>query len=171
MAPLAAQPSLRIERGQRLRVTIPAAGLIGEVATLRRVTRDTIEVERSVRLFAASDTFVRTAVPITAVSRLEVSTGSRSQWKLGGGVGAVVGGAGGALLGVAAWGKGSLISLPVLAGVGGAALGAMAGALVGAAIGSVIRTESWQQVPLDRLRVSLGPRADGRLAFGAALMF
>jgi hypothetical protein len=45
------------------------------------------------------------------------------------------------------------------------------GAGVGALIGTAIKTERWQEVPLDRVRVSFGPQRNGRFGFGLSVSF
>ena len=51
--------------------------------------------------------------------------------------------------------------------LGLAALGGVLGAGLGAIIGGWVRTERWNDVPLQRLRVSLTEAALDALAFGA----
>ncbi len=41
----------------------------------------------------------------------------------------------------------------------------------GLAVGAVIMTDRWQEVPLDRLRVNLGPQRDGRFGLGLLVRF
>jgi hypothetical protein len=44
--------------------------------------------------------------------------------------------------------------------------------LLGVIIGGFIwKTDRWEEVPLDRLRVSFGPQRDGRFGFGASVRF
>ncbi len=47
--------------------------------------------------------------------------------------------------------------------------GMLAGFLVGALVGAASAT--WEQVPLDRLRVSVAPRRDGRFGLGLSVRF
>ena len=42
---------------------------------------------------------------------------------------------------------------------------------VGAITGALIKTDHWEDVPLDRVRVSFGPQRDGRFALGASVRF
>jgi hypothetical protein len=42
---------------------------------------------------------------------------------------------------------------------------------LGAIIGGFIRTERWQGIPLERLRVSLRPQAGRRLGLAFAVVF
>ncbi len=53
----------------------------------------------------------------------------------------------------------------------GGVIGGLGGLVVGALIGSAIETDRWVDVPLDRLRVSLGPQRDSRFGFGASVRF
>ena len=53
----------------------------------------------------------------------------------------------------------------------GAGIGAGIGAVAGALVGFAIKTEQWEEAPLDRLRMSLGPQRDGRFGFGASVRF
>jgi hypothetical protein len=53
----------------------------------------------------------------------------------------------------------------------GAGIGAGIGAVAGALVGFAIKTEQWEEAPLDRLRMSLGPQRDGGFGFGASVRF
>jgi hypothetical protein len=46
-----------------------------------------------------------------------------------------------------------------------------AGGLVGLGIGALFKTERWEEVPLDQLRVSVAPQPDGRLGVSVSLEF
>jgi len=48
--------------------------------------------------------------------------------------------------------------------LGGALLGGLAGAGLGALVGSTIKTDRWEPVPIDRLRVGVVPDRDRWLA-------
>jgi hypothetical protein len=50
------------------------------------------------------------------------------------------------------------------------AIGATGGALLGALFGALIRTDRWEEVPLDQFRVSVMPRRDG-IALGVSVRF
>jgi len=103
--------------------------------------------------------------PLNGLSRLDVSRGTRSHWRAGAATGFLVGAGGTFTLlnrgdstnpcdssaNQDAMGMGACVGL--------AALGGVAGAGVGALIGKLIRTEEWQRVPTDQVRVSLAPRA------------
>ena len=38
-------------------------------------------------------------------------------------------------------------------------------------LGASTKTDRWREVPLDRVRVSLGPQRDGRFGLGASVRF
>jgi len=96
------------------------------------------------------------------------------------GRGAVIGGATlGALSGIAlgaacAGSSGSFIdcsdNVPG-AFVMGAGVGFVAGAVFGGLIGAFVKTDRWEQVHVDRLRVGVVPRRGGPLTLGLSLSF
>ncbi len=45
------------------------------------------------------------------------------------------------------------------------------GGVVGGIIGYFVKTERWEEVPLERLRVSLTPRGDGQVALAFSVNF
>ena len=114
---------------------------------------------------------------VNAISRVEVSRGTRSHRLLGAGIGFLAGG------GVAAavlYTGGSTSSCDQSANqdamstgecIGLTALGGLAGAGLGAIVGGFFRSERWDDVPLQQLRVSLGPRAGRRLGLGLQVTF
>ena len=53
---------------------------------------------------------------------------------------------------------------------GGALVGGALFGVIGAGIGTFIKTDRWEEVPLDRLRVSFGPKRDG-FAVGVRVTF
>ena len=56
--------------------------------------------------------------------------------------------------------------------VAGAAVGIGAvGAVVGALAGAFTKTDRWEEVPLDRLRVSFVPQRDGGFGVGLSVSF
>ncbi len=52
-----------------------------------------------------------------------------------------------------------------------AAIGAGVGVLLGAAVGTLVTSDVWEEVPLEQLRVSVGPRIDGRLGLSLSVTF
>ena len=108
-------------------------------------------------------------VALMNVTRLDVYMGRKAQ----AGAGAVVGGLVVVVpLAIAAATCGASFGCPN----GGEAAKVLliwgtAGAFVGALIGAATNTDRWEEVPLDQLRVSLGPQRDGRFGFGASVRF
>jgi hypothetical protein len=98
---------------------------------------------------------------LDAVSRVEVSRGRRSYWLAGAAAGFVTG-AGVTYAVLNSGGSTSLCNQSanqdaIASGecIGLTALGGLAGAGLGALVGALIRTERWQDVPLEQLRVGL----------------
>jgi hypothetical protein len=53
----------------------------------------------------------------------------------------------------------------------GAGIGATVGFVAGLVTGLAWRTDRWEEVPLDQLRVSFTPQRDGRFALGFSVRF
>ncbi len=164
--PTAQEPSPVLEAGSRIRVTYPCEPAFDgspqapdrvcrSDGTLTRLSGDTIVVE-------ADDS--RSAHPLESVSRVEVSTGTKSHWLTGAAIGFVVGGTV-AYVALSSGGSTSICDQSAnqdAASVGecialSTAVGGLPGFGVGALVGTFIRSERWQEVPLNRLRVSAGP--------------
>ncbi len=160
LAALSAQEPPPIEAGSRIRVTAPAAGADKLVGTWL----DSDGVELRVQTEEQPSPLT---ISLADVTRLEVSNGRKSKWLIGAGIGAVGGAVLGAALGANMQGDFSDSDKRIIAATG---LG-LAGALVGGLVGSQIKTERWEEVPLDRLRVSIVPLRDGRFALGLSVEF
>jgi len=180
--PLFAQELSQLQPGQRVRVTIPSAGLLTREATFRSTGAGTITIRTERYMYVGAgmrslktDT-VELTVPIDSVRSLEQSLGTRNF----GAQGAVIGGiAGWLIVGALAvqstqqciarggWFCGS----PTVAFVFGGGLGGLAGGGLGALIGLSIKTEEWQPVPLSRIRVGIAPLSSRRFTLGASLAF
>jgi hypothetical protein len=114
---------------------------------------------------------------LDSVTSIEVSSGQKRQVVRG----ALIGFGVGVVAGVAL-GKSTDVcnppscyrvgpsDLPDPAAVGGVA-GGLFGALVGVLVGTLIKTERWEEVPLDRLRVSFAPQRVGKFALGLSVSF
>lgn len=176
---LAEEPAAWLEPGARVRLTLPcepgrlpASG--GPADDCREEGR-VVSVEGDTVTLAVAESTRR--YPLSATSRIEVSRGNRSAWRVGAGAGFLVGAAGTfALLNQGkstnpcdssanqdAIGMGGCVGL--------AAAGGVAGAGVGALIGKLFRAEDWQRIPLDRVRVSLGPRVGAGFRVTVAVAF
>ncbi len=157
-----AQDSLPVRAGDRVRVTAPDLGIRKQAGRFAALRADTLVV-------AVADSTM--TLPVASMTRLEVSRGQKSRAGQGAGIGLL----GGGLLGF-------LISRNCTEGTGfidtrraciqiSTVGGAVVGTLLGLAVGAVIMTDRWQEVPLDRVRVSFGPQRDGRLGVGASVRF
>ena len=157
--PLAAQGTASVGAGDRVRVTT-ARGTThdGLVHTLRPGALELGAAGESVTLL------------ITSVELLEVHRGTRGRAGRGALIGALVSGVIGAV-----WARQWCVTASncvqhrlVVAGFG---VGLLPGALLGAAVGSLVRSDRWEEVPLERLRVNFAPQGDGRIALGFAVRF
>ena len=116
----------------------------------------------------------RTGVSLASVTSLEVSRGRMSRTGSGALVGFAVGAVYGAMQG-GSWAQGCdephfwPCSDPAAMAVLGVFFGGI-GMGMGAMIGGFIRTDRWEEVPLDRVRVSFAPRRDG-FAVGLSVAF
>ena len=125
--------------------------------------------------------------PVMSISRLEVSRGRKRNTLKGSWLGLVLGASAGGLVGALTYeapppeppcvGLECLLpDIDVDPGRGrrgfiGAGIGAGIGAAIGALVGSALKTERWQEVPLDQLRVSFVPQRGGRFRIGLSVAF
>lgn len=176
---LAQQVAPSLEPGTRLRLTYPcdrggrpAPGTESTrcraVGTLVVLSADTIALTTA----ESSTSYGR-----NAVSRVEVSRGYRSHRLAGAGAGFLLGGVATFVV-LNSGGSTSLCNqstnqdaVAPLECLGLSALGGVAGAGLGFLVGGFIRTERWQDVPPDRLRVSLAPSGGGMLGLAVAVAF
>ncbi len=151
-----AQEPPPVKVGARVRVTALSLGLNNHTGRLTAVDRDALTVD-TLRIAVAS------------VTRLDVHRGRKLS--VSGGILGFLGGAvvGGAVAYVAFQDDQGAptctneTSCPLVIGavaVGGAAIGALVG-----------RTDRWEEVPLDQLRVSVAPQRDGRFGLGLSVRF
>jgi hypothetical protein len=155
--PARAQGQATVAPGARVRVTVGAPWSEQYTAKIEAIHGDTLLLEGGatrVMLFRF-------------LERLEVSRGRRGHpWR-----GAWIGGIAGVVGGIPA-----MYAICTYAGcevaglVGGAAAFGAAGALIGAGIGALIKTDKWEEVPLDGLRVSIATRGGG-VGVGVRLSF
>ncbi len=166
--------------GSRVRMTAPALEFSRAVGSVLAIRGDTLVLEcrtsalqpgRGRRAWS-TDT---TAVPMTTVTRLEVSAGRRSNIDKGVRKGLLIGGAVGLALGVAmaADDEGNDF---VCDGAGCVASGVVGGAvwglLIGLAIGAFSSRDDWRPVLAQPSGpVALLPTADGRLVLSAVIEF
>ncbi|MEJ2238758.1 MAG: hypothetical protein P8X82_10715 [Gemmatimonadales bacterium] len=159
---LLAQETIAIEPGRIIRITVPALGISQQVGEFEALHDGTLVVSANSRL----------QYPLSTVSRLEVYRGRQSHPWRGAGIGFLTGYATGFLVWVAAAeGCYEGASTASCAAVLGGGVGAIAGTIIGAFVGGVlVKTDRWDEVPLDGVRLSLMPRPDG-FGVGASFAF
>jgi hypothetical protein len=162
-AVLSGQEPPPVQPGDRVRVTALGCGL--------RRFETTVEALRGDALVLPGDPS-RSSNPINncpfaSVTRLEVPRGRKSHVLPGLGLGYLVGAVVGAAVSdcePSSSTQGICEAVPI-------ALGASAGLVIGAIFGALIKTDRWEEVPLDKLRVSLVPQRDGWFALGVSVRF
>jgi len=148
-------PQAPVQAGRRIRVTHRCTTIEANEALLCQPRRDARQESTTGAFIAVrSDTLVlgRSVAPAielfprTSVSRVEVTSGRRSHWITGAGIGALTGMVAGAVVGyVATQGDESGITVAIFP-VLGAILGTSAGLCTGAAIGLFVKTDRWTPV-------------------------
>ena len=153
------------------------------VGALVRITAPSISKDRLVGTVIATtaDTFMLRpmrqaeplAIPLASVTNLEVSKGKKRSIGKGALIGLLVGASTGAILGAALYEDCEICDISVnrsdwaffaggVFGLGGTVVGALRGAR---------RTDQWQEIPLDRIRVSILPQPQGGLMLSASVAF
>ena len=183
---VAAQDLPWLTPGQRVRVTAPDAGMARTVARLVAFTPESLVVARVPSGHPRADSLAdarRTAIPLGSVTALDAGAGRRGHTVLGIVIGGAVAGAAGAAYGYSQGNNDPAANFlcdyifpcgPRTAAGKAAwygALGALYGGVLGGIVGSLVRTERWVPVPLDRVRVSLVAADRGRLGVAATLSF
>jgi hypothetical protein len=175
--PLSAQDS-PLEPGARVRLQVcdPHSTLFtrrgaASVCTARMegtfvaVSRDTFRLQTEMQVTPST-------IPFTSISQLEVSRGRKSHTLLGLAVGSLVGLGAGALAG----GSVDCYALGfrddgVTCVLIGAGAGLVAGSILGAVTGALIRTERWEEVPLEQVRLQVARQPGGGLGLGLSVAF
>ena len=173
-----AQDSLLVKPGDRVQVTHDCSTSVRrgktrtecrkDKGTLAAVTADSI-------VLSVDDRGTELGVPLPSVTLLEVSRGQKSAagkgagigFLVGAGLGAGVGGVFGAALGEGVCSGGCPAAFAGIGALGGGAVGT----LIGLGIGAASKSERWEEVPLDQLRVSFVPQRDGRFGLGLSVRF
>ena len=139
-----------LDPGTRIRVWIPELGVEKQSAIFEALRGDTLVVTADSTMYC----------PATSVTRLDVYDGRVGHTRTGAIIGVVAGAVIGAVTAVIicenAW-------CTVDGGVvmAGAGVGVLAGGLLGAGVGALIKTDRWEEVSLEGLRMSVLPRRDG----------
>ncbi len=171
-----AQVQQPIERGARVRVTIllPCPDIYTSCADWRSRHNGTFVAWKADTLVVQSNGDTLT-VPVTLLTRLDVSRGRKTNTGKGAEIGFLLGGVVGAVIGYASYEECEGVCFgdfgSGFAAFVGGLVGGLGGGAVGALIGSSTKTDRWREVPLDRVRVSLGPQRDGWLGLGASVRF
>ena len=173
-ANLSAQEPPPIERGARVRVAHTCASQRGQDPVCSEYVRRDVGKYRSIRddtlRYELKNPFRRIKIPLEGVRLIEVVQGQKSRWLSGMGSGTVIGAFCGIAIGLAVYDYEPNPWVPNMGPAYGVAIGAPVGLIVGAIIGSFIKDEEWEEVPLDRVRVSIAPQRDG-FAFGLTVNF
>ena len=154
---LQSQQAMPIQSGQRVRITAPECGIQRWVTAFEEFDSGTLVMPTG-------------SCPLDSVTRFEVSRGQkrrtlsglRNGFLSGMGIGIVTGSVLCAAEGCGEW-AGCVVTMT-------SAIGAGAGLIIGGVAGSLIKTDRWEAVPLDRFRVSFAPQRDG-LALGVRVAF
>ncbi|HEY6852630.1 MAG TPA: hypothetical protein VI139_00170 [Gemmatimonadales bacterium] len=155
------QDTTPLAAGQRVRVMAPAVSPTPIVGAFARLAGDTLVVETPASAWR---------IPRGSVTRIDASRGMQSHT----GQGALIGGVLGAGVTALALGNSSLCADLEAQGTCaaiGAGAGGLAGLLLGAAIGSYHKSERWERVPANALRVTLAPGGDRRLLLATSIAF
>jgi hypothetical protein len=171
LASLSAQEPPLIEPNARVRVTAPGIGVQMSVGTY-------LSRADGVMLLAPQSRAGPSTIPLASMTALDVSWGRVSSagkgalW--GAFAGAFLGGALGALGAGAGtedcWEHSSNPCTVWFATIWAVALGVPA-LVVGTVAGTLIKTDRWQEVPLDQLRLGSVPQPDGRYGLGLSVTF
>ena len=171
-AALTSQQQRRVDRGARVRLTAPRVGLHKSVGTYVSVTDGSMQ-------FEPEGAIGPWTIPVPSITELEVSWGRRSGIRkgafLGGVVGAGLGVLVGAMVGHARCYQGEQCANPVGAMAGGALIGVAAfgagGLVIGTVAGALNETDTWHTASLGQLELGEPPRASRRLDVGLLLSF
>ncbi len=166
-ATLSAQQQPRVEPGARVRVSQCHSELRfngqrrnvceRSVGTLSTLSANTLEV---------ADGADGLVFALASVTRFDVYSGRKSHLWVGAGIGLLAGAGAGAVT----WTDCGMVDDSQCRRYGALLFGGI-GAVVGGVVGAFIwKTDKWEEVPLDRLRVSFAPKRDG-FAFGLSVAF
>jgi hypothetical protein len=142
-----------LEPGVRVRITAPDLGIEKQQATFQALRGDTLVI--------MTDTWME--CPLSSVTRIDRYQGQKSWgWWKGALIGLGAGATAGAIVGASEYEAGNCVRFNKgnCAVIGAIVIGVPA-ALVGGVMAGTIKTDRWEEVPLDQLRVSFVPRREG----------
>jgi hypothetical protein len=125
----------------------------GIAGTLQRTAGDTV--------FIRTETGRIVPVPFSNERRYFISQGRHSRAMVGAGVGLGIGILGGIVACEAIAGESE--ADPFCTTGEGALIGGAGGLAIGLLVGAMIHRESWEEVPVQRLRIAVGPNRGGKL--------
>ena len=160
-----AQEPPPVKVGDRVRVTAPGLGVPNRDGILRLLDADSLVMRPE---YGGPS---RLVIPLASLTRFEVHRGGKSHVGAGAGYGALAGaviGVGSAAILCSSNGCAEYTGAVYLVLGGG---GTLAGLLIGSIVGALIKTDRWEEIPLDCLRVSLGPQRDGRFGLELSVRF
>ncbi len=152
---------LPLQPGQRVRVTVPSLDVSKQETQFQRLSGDTL-------------VFSSASYELSDVTRLEAWRGQRSVAGRGALFGFVGGAAVGAIIGYSMGESEGFCVFACTAGqkaAWGAGIGGGAGTLSGLLIGALTKTDRWESIAVDGLRVSVVPQRGGWLGLGVSLRF
>lgn len=163
--------------GQRVRVAYRcklARDQVTECRESRSPRRNTgyvQSVDADTLRMRAEESDAELAIPSSSIAQLWVVEGRKGNFWTGFGIGLLAGGVIGGAIGsteefcIMSWGDCGQAATGI-----GVVIGAPAGALLGGVVGLLIRSDRWEEVPLDGLRVGVVPQHDG-LGIGVSVSF
>ncbi len=165
-----------LEQGQRVRVAYRCKLVHNQVTECRdsrsprRSTGYAQSVDDDTLRIRAESSDAELAIPRSSIAQVWMVEGKKGNFWPGFGLGLIAGGVIGGVIGSTQefciiWsGCGQSA-----AGIG-VLIGAPAGALLGGVVGLLIRSDRWEEVPLDRVHVGVVPQPDG-LGIGLSIAF
>ena len=157
----------KVVPGARVRITAPSVAdhrLVGTVVTLDADTLKLRSKKQAVLL----------AIPVSGVAKLDVNTGRKRNFLKGAAIGAVSVGSLGAVIGLGSGDDDPDDFLAFTAGekamINAIYLGGL-GLVMGTLIGAIVKTEKWESVPVDRIRIGISPQRQGGMMLSASFGF
>lgn len=150
---LFAQEKPAVAPGAKVRVSAPPV-------VEKRVVGFVVLLDRDTLVLNVEGRAEPLTVPLASVSVLEVHRGRKSRVGRGALIGLAVGAGGGAIIGALATSDSCLFDpdpCPAAGAGAGALFFVLPGTVIGAIIGALTRTDRWETVPLDQIRVGLTP--------------